>query len=48
MLLPGTKQIPFCAYNTIGYREHARLNSKPWNRSGGAPVRRAVDMSHDP
>lgn len=24
-LLPGGKQIPFCAYNTIGYREQARL-----------------------
>jgi 7,8-dihydro-6-hydroxymethylpterin dimethyltransferase len=23
-LLPGAKQIPFCAYNTIGYREQAR------------------------
>ena len=22
-LLPGGKQIPFCAYNTIGYREQA-------------------------
>jgi hypothetical protein len=24
ILLPGGKQIPFCAYNTIGYREQAR------------------------
>jgi len=23
-LLPGGKQIPFCAFNTIGYREQAR------------------------
>ena len=23
-LLPGGKQIPFCAYNTIGYRQQAR------------------------
>ncbi|MGH8142562.1 MAG: hypothetical protein ACREU2_08615, partial [Steroidobacteraceae bacterium] len=23
-LLPGGRQIPFCAYNTIGYREQAR------------------------
>jgi len=23
-LLPGRKQIPFCAYNTVGYREQAR------------------------
>ena len=24
ILVPGGKQIPFCAYNTIGYREQAR------------------------
>lgn len=24
-LLPGGKQIPFCAYNTVGYREQARI-----------------------
>ncbi len=24
-LLPGGKQIPFCSYNTIGYREQARV-----------------------
>jgi uncharacterized radical SAM superfamily Fe-S cluster-containing enzyme len=24
-LLPGGKQIPFCAYNTLGYREQARI-----------------------
>ncbi len=23
-LVPGGKQIPFCAYNTLGYREQAR------------------------
>jgi len=23
-LLPGGKQIPFCAYNSVGYREQAR------------------------
>ena len=23
-LLPGGHQIPFCAYNTLGYREQAR------------------------
>jgi uncharacterized radical SAM superfamily Fe-S cluster-containing enzyme len=23
-VLPGGKQIPFCAYNTVGYREQAR------------------------
>jgi uncharacterized radical SAM superfamily Fe-S cluster-containing enzyme len=24
VLLPGGHQIPFCAYNTVGYREQAR------------------------
>ena len=24
ILLPGGKQIPFCAYNNVGYREQAR------------------------
>ena len=24
-LLPGGKQIPFCAYNSVGYREQARM-----------------------
>lgn len=24
-LLPGGKQVPFCAYNTVGYREQARV-----------------------
>jgi hypothetical protein len=23
-LIPGGRQIPFCAYNTVGYREQAR------------------------
>ncbi|HVC47285.1 MAG TPA: hypothetical protein VND90_08555 [Terracidiphilus sp.] len=23
-LLPGGKQVPFCAYNSVGYREQAR------------------------
>jgi uncharacterized radical SAM superfamily Fe-S cluster-containing enzyme len=23
-LLPGGKQIPFCAFNSVGYREQAR------------------------
>jgi len=24
ILLPGGKQIPFCSYNSVGYREQAR------------------------
>ena len=32
-LLPGGKQIPFCAYNTIGYREQARQQLMGMERS---------------
>jgi uncharacterized radical SAM superfamily Fe-S cluster-containing enzyme len=33
-LLPGGKQVPFCAYNTIGYRQQAReqLEALEWER----------------
>ncbi len=31
-LLPGGKQIPFCAYNTVGYREQARAQLVAWER----------------
>jgi uncharacterized radical SAM superfamily Fe-S cluster-containing enzyme len=33
-LLPGGKQVPFCSYNTIGYREQAReqLEEMEWER----------------
>jgi uncharacterized radical SAM superfamily Fe-S cluster-containing enzyme len=39
-LLPGGKQIPFCAYNTIGYREQARAQLVAQERDRQA-VRRA-------
>lgn len=42
-LLPGGKQIPFCAYNTIGYREQARAQLKalePERRRAKAEGRR--------
>jgi uncharacterized radical SAM superfamily Fe-S cluster-containing enzyme len=29
-LLPGGKQIPFCAYNSFGYREQARAQLEAW------------------
>jgi hypothetical protein len=32
-LLPGGKQIPFCAYNTIGYREQARVQLEAMERN---------------
>jgi 7,8-dihydro-6-hydroxymethylpterin dimethyltransferase len=42
-LLPGGKQIPFCAYNTIGYREQARAQleaMEPERRRARADGRR--------
>jgi uncharacterized radical SAM superfamily Fe-S cluster-containing enzyme len=42
-LLPGGKQIPFCAYNTIGYREQARAQleaMEPARRRARAEGRR--------
>ncbi len=42
-LLPGGKQIPFCAYNTIGYREQARVqlqSMEPERRRAKAEGRR--------
>jgi hypothetical protein len=44
-LLPGGKQIPFCAYNTIGYREQARaqLNAMEPERRRARREGRAYD-----
>ncbi len=42
-LLPGNKQVPFCAYNTIGYREQARAQLEalePERRQARAEGRR--------
>ena len=39
-LLPGNLQIPFCAYNTVGYREQARVQLTERSR-GRARARRA-------
>ena len=42
-LLPGGKQVPFCAYNTIGYREQARkqlVAMEPERRRARAEGRR--------
>ena len=54
-LLPGGKQIPFCAYNTIGYREQARAQltamepeRRRARRSGQAYVPRAVRFDVKP
>jgi uncharacterized radical SAM superfamily Fe-S cluster-containing enzyme len=42
-LLPGNKQIPFCAYNTVGYRDQARAQLEalePERRQARAEGRR--------
>jgi uncharacterized radical SAM superfamily Fe-S cluster-containing enzyme len=42
-LLPGGKQVPFCAYNTVGYREQARAQldaMEPGRRRARAEGRR--------
>jgi hypothetical protein len=42
-LLPGNKQIPFCSYNTIGYREQAReqlIAQEPERRKAKAEGRK--------
>jgi uncharacterized radical SAM superfamily Fe-S cluster-containing enzyme len=42
-LLPGGKQVPFCAYNSVGYREQARaqlLAQEPERRRARAEGRR--------
>ena len=53
-LLPGGKQIPFCAYNTIGYREQARAQLEalePLRRQARAEQRpfvpQAITFSFD-
>lgn len=46
-LLPGGKQIPFCAYNTVGYREQARAQleaMEPARRRARAEGRRFEPM----
>ena len=41
-LLPGGKQIPFCAYNTVGYREQARTQLDGGTRAQTSPRRRTA------
>jgi tetraether lipid synthase len=42
-LLPGGKQVPFCAYNTVGYREQARRQLEAME-----PERRRARAEHRP
>ncbi|HLK58208.1 MAG TPA: hypothetical protein VKU00_16695 [Chthonomonadaceae bacterium] len=45
ILLPGGKQVPFCAYNNVGYREQARTQLAGRTRAR-AQARRAGEEFH--
>jgi len=52
ILLPGGKQIPFCAYNTVGYREQARTqlmaqekDRREARKKGVAYVAQSIEFS---
>ncbi len=47
-LLPGGVQIPFCAYNTLGYREQARKQLEARERSRNRARRAGEDYSPAP
>ncbi len=47
-LLPDGKQIPFCAYNTLGYREQARVQLGQRERARAQARRQGVDFVPEP
>jgi uncharacterized radical SAM superfamily Fe-S cluster-containing enzyme len=47
-LLPGGKQIPFCAYNTLGYREQARTQLAARERARNQARRSGVPYTPVP
>ena len=47
-LLPGGHQIPFCAYNTIGYREQAREQLTARERARQRARRQGVPFTPEP
>jgi 7,8-dihydro-6-hydroxymethylpterin dimethyltransferase len=47
-LLPGGKQIPFCSYNTIGYREQARTQLMAQERDRVAARRAGIRYEVQP
>ncbi len=48
ILLPGDLQIPFCAYNTVGYREQARAQLTERSRAGVRAWRAGVPFEPEP
>jgi uncharacterized radical SAM superfamily Fe-S cluster-containing enzyme len=47
-LLPGGKQIPFCAYNSVGYREQARAQLATRERARACARRAGVPFEPEP
>jgi hypothetical protein len=47
-LLPDGKQIPFCAYNTLGYREQARAQLEARERSRNRARRDGAPWEPEP
>jgi uncharacterized radical SAM superfamily Fe-S cluster-containing enzyme len=47
-LLPGGKQIPFCAYNSVGYREQARAQLSARQRARTRAERAGVPFEPEP
>jgi uncharacterized radical SAM superfamily Fe-S cluster-containing enzyme len=47
-LLPDGHQIPFCAYNTIGYREQARAQLTARERARQRARRQGVPYTPEP
>ncbi len=48
ILLPDGKQIPFCAYNNVGYREQARAQLEARNRGRNRAKRAGVAFEPEP
>lgn len=48
ILLPDGKQIPFCAYNTVGYREQARIQLQSRERKRHQARRAGVPYTPEP
>ena len=47
-LLPGGKQIPFCAYNNVGYREQTREQLVQRQRERHKAVREGIAYDPEP
>jgi uncharacterized radical SAM superfamily Fe-S cluster-containing enzyme len=48
ILLPDGKQIPFCAYNNVGYREQARVQLQAHERERNKARRAGVPYTTEP